>query len=160
MLSFSPCYSMNNKDFAPTLVSYCLLSYISAPARPPSPPSAATPTPSTSLPHFLHRGLLRAVSPHACWTVPMLCPLPPHLLGRTPARTRLAETTSDGQRAIKGAAVTETVLHSGALCTVLIMISFVSPMSLTPLQLWAFQAAPSLSLYSLFFFGSKKYLRL
>lgn len=117
------------------------------------------PTPSTSIPHFLHRGLLQAVSLHACWTVPMLCPLPPHLLGCTPARTRVGETTGDGQRVIKGVAVTETVLHSGTLCTVLIMFSFVSPMSLTPAQFWAFQAALPLLLYS-FFFGSKKYLRL
>lgn len=123
------------------------------PRMPPTPhPSLSTP-----LPHFSLRGLLHAVSPHTCWTVPMLCPLPSCLLGwwrsltrplsRSPARPHAR--TDDRWRTKSGKM--ETVLHSGALCTVLIMFSFVSPMSLTPSPLCPFQAAPPLSLYSFLF---------
>lgn len=89
----------------------------------------------------------------------MLCPLPPHLLGRTPARTPVGETTGDGQRAIKGVAVTETVLHSGGAlyCTHYVFIPIADVFDpFTALGLSS--SAAFIALFILGFFGSKKYL--
>lgn len=149
---------MNNKDFAPSLVSYCLLSYISAPACPTTPhPSLSTP-----LPHFSLRGLLHAVSPHTCWTVPMLCPLPSCLLGwwrslaRPPARED-RRPVADKERETGDGAPQWGAVYSTHYVFIRIADVF-DPIPALPLSSSA--AFIALFFFFLFVFGSKKYLRL
>lgn len=104
---------MNNKEFGPSLFLFVFCLIFRCP-----PPT-----------HFSLRGLLYGVSSHACWTVPMLHSA---FISLTFVKAHTRKNNRTGQWVIKGAGVTEMMIHSGTLCTVFIMFSFVSEMSLTP----------------------------
>lgn len=104
---------MNNKEFGPSLFLFVFCLIFRCP-----PPT-----------HFSLRGLLYGVSLHACWTVPMLHSA---FISLTFVEAHTRKNNGTGQWVIKGAGVTEMTIHSGTLCTVFIMFSFESEMSLTP----------------------------